>query len=308
MLSILLLLFIQGANGAIITINSVCRTNQEFNSTKLGLYYWSSAAHTGGRDSDGKVWARDQYADQISTIKLSGGVLNVEGKVNCNASSDGADPANAESYIVVDFTIDSPFRFTNKTTSFQMKRVRYQPGQEDVTFVSLVDGLNHQILFFGYNGRTSDRTSGDASGILPPGEYKFTAASSLQCNPLVSVSSDPAARVSYTNHSSFSTLFSFSPVSAEQQQSVSNSPKPSVNSKPLASVNMKPFIFVAPMAIKQIQLKWDTNYVGYSLEETSDLTFTNWIPVTNSVSSIGQQYSVTVDASKANAFFRLHRN
>ena len=313
-LLILLLLFVQRANGATIVIHSVSRFTQSFgapplSNTQLGAQFGSTTSHSGGGSpgEDGYT-ASDQHADQNSTIEISDGVLNVQGKVNCDASTDGGTPANAGSYIIIDFTIDSPFRFTNKTTCFQLKRIRPRSEKRDVTFVSLVDNLNHQTFSFGYNEGTYDRASGNVSGILPAGGYKFTAESSLQCELTTRATWDLAARVPYTNHSSFSTFLSLSPISTGQPQMISDGSLPSAGSKPPVSVNIKPFIFVVPMGVNQIQMKWDTNYVGYFLEETSDLTFTNWMPVTNAVNLIRQQYSVTVDTSKPNAFFRLHKN
>jgi hypothetical protein len=57
---------------------------------------------------------------------------------------------------------------------------------------------------------------------------------------------------------------------------------------------------------RQLQISWPTNFPGYSLESTTNLATSFWSSVTNSVTNTAGVFSVTIDTSLGQQFFRLH--
>jgi hypothetical protein len=56
-----------------------------------------------------------------------------------------------------------------------------------------------------------------------------------------------------------------------------------------------------------IQIMWATNFGDYILESADGLAAPNWNVVTNAVTNTGHHFSVTLDTSAANSFYRLRR-
>ena len=54
-------------------------------------------------------------------------------------------------------------------------------------------------------------------------------------------------------------------------------------------------------------LSWPSIYVGYYLEQNSDLSPGNWIPASGTISDTGTTRSVTIDHPPDNLFYRLCR-
>lgn len=68
---------------------------------------------------------------------------------------------------------------------------------------------------------------------------------------------------------------------------------------------------VVPLAIRkvgssQVCFSWPTNAVGFSLEFTTDLSTQAWTSNTNTPVIIGNQFTVTVDSTAGQRFYRLH--
>jgi hypothetical protein len=65
------------------------------------------------------------------------------------------------------------------------------------------------------------------------------------------------------------------------------------------------------LAAKQVQggleLSWGTNQLGYTLEKSSNGSFTNWSTVTNAVGVNGYRFRVTNDMNSARSVFRLRK-
>lgn len=67
---------------------------------------------------------------------------------------------------------------------------------------------------------------------------------------------------------------------------------------------------VVPLTIRktgssQVYVSWPTNAVGFSLEFTKDLLTQTWASDTNTPSIIGNQFTVTVDSTVGQRFYRL---
>jgi hypothetical protein len=56
----------------------------------------------------------------------------------------------------------------------------------------------------------------------------------------------------------------------------------------------------------QLQISWPTNFPGYTLESTTNLATPVWSGVTNGVTNPAGFFSVTIDTSLEQRFFRLH--
>jgi formylglycine-generating enzyme required for sulfatase activity len=69
-----------------------------------------------------------------------------------------------------------------------------------------------------------------------------------------------------------------------------------------------PLLSIAAVGGGQVQLTWSTNYTGYILQATPNLSPANWQTVSNSVGIAGQQYSVAVGTANSARFFRLQKN
>ena len=58
---------------------------------------------------------------------------------------------------------------------------------------------------------------------------------------------------------------------------------------------------------ESVQITWATNFADYALEQASSLSASDWVALTNSVTTTGDRFSVTVATGKANEFFRLRK-
>ncbi len=52
-------------------------------------------------------------------------------------------------------------------------------------------------------------------------------------------------------------------------------------------------------------VSWPSNFTGFILQQSGDLTATNWVDVTNVVNVVGNQNQVTISPVAGNNFFRL---
>ncbi len=71
-------------------------------------------------------------------------------------------------------------------------------------------------------------------------------------------------------------------------------------------VTVPPLLNVVTLAAGEIQLRWSTNVANF-LVETTPTIGAPWQRVSNTVSVVGGQYSVPVDASQPSGYFRLRR-
>jgi hypothetical protein len=69
--------------------------------------------------------------------------------------------------------------------------------------------------------------------------------------------------------------------------------------------SLPPVLDIAALPPNQMRLTWPTNTSGYSLQQNSSLTPTNWTMVTNAVSVIGTNNQVTLPKQGAIDFLRL---
>jgi len=70
----------------------------------------------------------------------------------------------------------------------------------------------------------------------------------------------------------------------------------------------QPQLNIARLGVQLIQMSWNTNHSGFTLESAPALPAANWEPTTNGVVIVGQEFSVAVDANDAQRFFRLRKN
>jgi len=68
-----------------------------------------------------------------------------------------------------------------------------------------------------------------------------------------------------------------------------------------------PRLSIAPLPNAQVLITWKRNPDGYALETASNLAAAAWAPVTNGVSSCGNNFSVVVDLQSCQRLFRLHK-
>jgi hypothetical protein len=54
-----------------------------------------------------------------------------------------------------------------------------------------------------------------------------------------------------------------------------------------------------------IVLAWPASAVAFALQQSSDLTATNWTPMTNAPTVVGQENQVTLTRPPGNRFYRL---
>lgn len=66
-----------------------------------------------------------------------------------------------------------------------------------------------------------------------------------------------------------------------------------------------PLLTVQPLGGLVAQIAWSTNFTGYSLESTTNLPAGGWTSVTNHVTPLGQQFTVTVATTFPQQYFRL---
>jgi len=71
-------------------------------------------------------------------------------------------------------------------------------------------------------------------------------------------------------------------------------------------VTVPPSLSVVTLSADEIQLRWSTNAANFVVETTPTIG-APWQVVSNTVSVVGGQYSVTVSASQPRGYFRLHR-
>ncbi len=71
-------------------------------------------------------------------------------------------------------------------------------------------------------------------------------------------------------------------------------------------VTVPPLLSVVTLASDEVQLRWSTNAANFVVETTPTIG-APWQAVSNSVSVVGGQYSVTVGASQPSGYFRLRR-
>ncbi len=74
-----------------------------------------------------------------------------------------------------------------------------------------------------------------------------------------------------------------------------------------ATLTSSPQLNIQPVSAVQTQFSWSTNFTGFCLESATNLPATAWIHVTNSIATQGQQFTVTVDTTLPQIYFRLHK-
>ena len=73
------------------------------------------------------------------------------------------------------------------------------------------------------------------------------------------------------------------------------------------TLTSSPKLSVQSISAGQAQFSWPTNFSGFTLESATNLAAAAWITVTNALISQGQQFTVTVEATLPQQFFRLHQ-
>jgi hypothetical protein len=66
-----------------------------------------------------------------------------------------------------------------------------------------------------------------------------------------------------------------------------------------------PVLEIAPLSETTLQLSWPANQTGFSLEATTNLLVATWSPVTNSIVTSGDFFTVELDTDQSRRFFRL---
>jgi len=74
-----------------------------------------------------------------------------------------------------------------------------------------------------------------------------------------------------------------------------------------ATLISSPPLSVNYVSIGQGQVSWPTNFTGFSLESTTNISAASWISVTNSIVTNGQQFTVTLDLASPQEYFRLRK-
>jgi hypothetical protein len=74
-----------------------------------------------------------------------------------------------------------------------------------------------------------------------------------------------------------------------------------------ATLTSSPELSVQFVSAGQARFSWPTNFSGFTLESATNLAAATWITVTNAQITLEQQFTVTVDASLPQQFFRLHK-
>jgi hypothetical protein len=70
---------------------------------------------------------------------------------------------------------------------------------------------------------------------------------------------------------------------------------------------VEPVLRIAPVGDTRARMTWATNYTGFILEYATNLPATAWTAVTNGVSAVGTDFSVTVDTDAPFRIFRLRK-
>ncbi len=172
------------SDGATLTINGIQRWNG------VSSFYTNNdqfpvSTTTGSLQASSQMSLSDAignaFADQDSSISLSGNVLSVSGSGDCNdifESTNGVfDGIDVESDFEFSFTIDSPFFYFIQTSLTQMNNPPINGYDHALSSqVSLGYGNNNFIFVFGDDGEVyGSGLSGSMSGILEPGTYTFSA-------------------------------------------------------------------------------------------------------------------------------------
>lgn len=74
-----------------------------------------------------------------------------------------------------------------------------------------------------------------------------------------------------------------------------------------ATLTSSPRLSIQPVSAVQTRLSWSTNFAGFSLESATNLPAAAWIPVTNLTAIQGQQFTVTVDTTAPQQYYRLRK-
>ena len=74
-----------------------------------------------------------------------------------------------------------------------------------------------------------------------------------------------------------------------------------------AKLTSSPQLSIQPVSAVQMRFSWSTNFTGFSLKSATNLPAAAWIPVTNSVANQGQQFTVTVDTTSPQMYYRLSK-
>jgi hypothetical protein len=74
-----------------------------------------------------------------------------------------------------------------------------------------------------------------------------------------------------------------------------------------AILTSSPRLSTQPVSAVQTQFSWSTNFAGFSLESATNLPAAAWITVTNSAAIQGQQFTVTVDTTSPQQYYRLRK-
>jgi hypothetical protein len=72
--------------------------------------------------------------------------------------------------------------------------------------------------------------------------------------------------------------------------------------------NFPPRLEINSTGIKEVELRWNTNDLGCTLETTLALPSASWQAVTNNAVIIGEQYVVALGAAEPRRYFRLRKN
>ena len=64
---------------------------------------------------------------------------------------------------------------------------------------------------------------------------------------------------------------------------------------------------ISRVGTESVRISWATNFSDYVLEDTPNLPAAGWSPVTNSVTTVGDRLSVTMDTNAPRRFFRLRK-
>lgn len=75
-----------------------------------------------------------------------------------------------------------------------------------------------------------------------------------------------------------------------------------------ATLISSPQLSIQGVSAAQTQLSWSTNFTGFLLESASNLPATAWFSVTNSRTTNGQQFTVTIDTIPGEQFYRLKKD
>jgi hypothetical protein len=64
---------------------------------------------------------------------------------------------------------------------------------------------------------------------------------------------------------------------------------------------------ISPVGTASVRISWATNFSDHILEDATNLPAAGWSPVTNTVTTVGDRFSVTVDTNAPRRFYRLRK-